>query len=168
MIDSPLRIALQQCSLHALLMIVSKTLTRAGLGDVQIMDRRKSTQRTRFGGHELLCETYLNNRPIKIVVKVISDAVRMRMLDELAGVTLRTKADSALVVTPFHVTRTAAKVLGEHHPVRIETIDGLELEKLLLKFGIGVRGKGEVDYAFFGGLEQVSARLLDFLDQKPV
>ena len=101
-------------------MLVSKGLTRAGFGDVQILDRRENGQKTRFGGHEILCQTTLGSLEATVVVKVINDAVRVRMLDELAGTVLRRRADAGIIVSPRHVTATAKKVQASYRPCRIE------------------------------------------------
>lgn len=166
--NEPLVGALQNTSLHALLMLVSKGLTRAGFGDVQILDRRQSRQKSRFGGHELQCLTSVGNLPGKVVVKVIQDAVRLRMVDEMAGVIQRTGADLGLIISPFHVTRKAKQVIREYRGSRINVLDGEALAQLLKQYEIGIRGKGSVDYAFFGGLEEMAQRLTRFMRENPV
>lgn len=164
----PLVEMLKDCSLHTLLMLTSKALTRSGFGDVQILDRRQSKQRSRYGGHELVCRGNLGTLPMKVIVKVINDSVRVRMLDELAGAVVRNRADAGLIVTPHHLTTNAARQQGQYRPARVEVIDGPALAGLLSKFGIGQRGRGEVDYAFFGALHEMSGRILSFIaTQKP-
>lgn len=155
--------ALQSCSLHALLMVVSKALARSGYGDVQFLDRRQSKQKSRFGGHELQCETMLGNRPVKVIVKVVRDSVRIRHLDELAGTAIRTGADSGMIITPFHITSKAQTLLDSYGPVRIAVIEGSALAAWLTELKIGVRGAEDVDYAFFGELEDMSMRVLSFI-----
>lgn len=159
---------LQECSLHSLLICVSRTLTRSGFGDVQILDRRRSKQKSRFGGHELMCETTLGSYPVKVVVKVIKDDVRTRMVDELAGTVMRTNADLGLLVTPFNVSERVRAAQGAYRPLRLEFIDGNRLAELMRCSGVGVRSKGSVDYAFFSELEDVSERLLAFLGKERV
>ena len=159
----PLVEMLKDCSLHTLLMLTSKALTRSGFGDVQLLDRRQSKQRSRYGGHELVCRGNLGTLPMKVIVKVINDSVRVRMLDELAGVVIRTRADAGIIVTPHHVTTNALRQQGTYSRARIEIIDGHALAGLLSKFGIGQRGRGEVDYAFFGALHEMSDRVLSFI-----
>lgn len=164
--DQPLVEALKGCSLHSLLMITSKALTRSGFGDVQILDRRHTKQKSRFGGHELLCQTAVGCLPMRIIVKVINDAGRVRMLDELAGSVIRTKADLGLLMTPHHLSANANRVQGSYFGVRIETITGSALAAFVRSHGIGVRPSGELDYAFFSELEEVSGRLLSFLEKE--
>lgn len=159
----PLTGALQGCSLHSLLMVTSQALSRSGYGDVQILDRRQSKQRSRFGGHELACFTNLGSVQAKVIVKVIRDTVRIRMLDELSGAVLRTGANLGILVTPFDVAKSAAKQLGKYDPTHIEVIDGDALAELLTKYHIGLRSRGDVDYAFFGGLEEASDRIMSFM-----
>lgn len=163
MTHTPMIEMLKHCSLHSLLMLTSKVLARAGFGDVQIMDRRHEKQRSRYGGHELVCNVNLGVVPMKIVVKVINDAVRVRMLDEMVGTVSRVRADLGIIVTPHHVTGSALVQRTAYRTARVEVIDGPQLERMLRKYGIGQRGDKGVDYAFFGALEDVSMRLLGFI-----
>lgn len=153
---------LKGCSLHSLLMLTSKVLTRSGFGEVEILDRRETKQRSRYGGHELRCTVNLGIVPMKVIVKVINDSVRVRMLDELTGTVSRTKADLGLIVTPHHLTSTAKLHQAFYRQARVQVIDGQQLAGMLQKAGIGVRDR-DVDYAFFGALEDVSGRLLAFI-----
>jgi restriction endonuclease Mrr len=149
--------------LHGLLLCVSKALSRSGFGDVQILDRRSSKQKSRFGGHELMCSAMLGLCPLKVVVKVILDDVRTRMVDEMAGTIMRTKADLGLLVTPFNVSAKVRSAQEAHRPLHLEYIDGTRLAELLRSSRVGVRQKGSVDYAFFAELEEVAYRLITFL-----
>lgn len=154
---------LQRSSLHTLLLLTSKVLSRSGFGEVQILDRRETRQKSRFGGHELMCESSFGSLPLKVIVKVINDGVRVRMLDELAGAVIRTKADLGIIVSPRHVTATARKLQPHYLSARVNIIDGNDLAERLMKLGIGVRPKGDVDYQFFGALEEVSERVNAFM-----
>ncbi len=161
--DAPMIEMLKTCSLHSLLMLTSKTLSCSGFGDVQVLDRRQSKQKSRYGGHELVCHGTLGFLPVKVIVKVINDAVRVRMLDELAGAVIRNQADFGIIVTPHHVTSSAAKHQASYRKARVEVVDGTAFVRLLRKFNLGQRAGREIDYAFFGALEDVSTRLLSFL-----
>ncbi|MGV3615279.1 MAG: restriction endonuclease [Fimbriimonas sp.] len=166
MTADPLVPALEGASLHSLLMCVSKALTRSGFGDVEIQDRRSSRQKSRHGGHELTCLSSVGGYPLKVVVKVVRDDVRTRMVDELAGTVLRTQADLGLLVTPFNVSPKARAAQARYRPVRLELVDGKRLADFMRCSGIGVRPKGSVDYAFFAELEAVSGRMLAFLREE--
>jgi restriction endonuclease Mrr len=161
----PLVGALRECSLHSLLMLTSKVLTRAGWTEVELQDRRETRQKSRNGGHEISCVAHLGPTPVRMIVKVVRDegGVRTRMLDELAGAVARSSADLGLIVTPHQVSRSVAGKQGDYGPVRVETIDGNALAALMRCSGIAVRPSGDVDYAFLAELEEVSARLLDFI-----
>lgn len=161
--DDELQEALKGCSLHALLIVTSRALSRSGFGDVQLLDRRQGRQKSRYGGHELLCESTVGGLPYRAIVKVIKDSVRLRMIDELAGSVRRTNADLGLIVSPHHLTKNAEAHLGSYAPMRIEPITGRTLSELLSRYHIGVRSRGEVDYAFFAGLEDASVRFNEFL-----
>ena len=163
MTETPFVRALQQCSLHSLILLTTKALGRSGFGDVQILDRRQSKQRSRYGGHELECRVIVGTLPMKVIVKVINDSVRVRMLDELAGAVVRTKADLGLIVTPHHVTANAARHQGTYRGARVEIMDGKKLSDLLRHIKVGIRPYGDVDYAFFEALEEVSQRMLAFI-----
>jgi len=154
---------LQKSSLHSLLLLTSKVLSRSGFGEVQILDRRETRQKSRFGGHELMCESSFGSLPLKVIVKVINDGVRVRMLDELAGAVVRTKADLGIIVSPRHVTATAQKLQAHYKSARVTVIDGNELVDRLQKLGIAVRPSGEPDYHFFGALEEVTHRVSAFM-----
>ena len=160
--DAPLIASLQGCSLHALVILTTKLFSRLGLGDVEIMDRRLPGQKTRHGGYELLCRANLGEFPVKVVVKVIRDDIRLRMLDELSGVVYRTRADFGIIVSPFFLSTRSGRTLGALRSKRLEVIDGKRLAAMLTKAGLGVRTT-EPDYAFFGGLEEASEKVAAFL-----
>jgi len=98
-----------------------------------------------------------------VVVKVINDSVRLRMLDELAGVVLRTKADLGIIVSPHHLTASATRYQGSYKSARISVIDGVALADHLQRLGIGVRKSGEIDHQFFVGLDLVGRRVSEFM-----
>ena len=162
----PLAGALQGCSLHALLMLTSKVLTRSGFGDVEILDRRETGQKSRYGGHEISCLAALGPVPVKVIVKVVRDDVRTRMLDELAGAVIRSSADLGLIVTPYHVSASISGRQAGYRPARVEALDGASLARLMRCSGIAVRPSGDVDYAFLSELETVSQRLLEFVGKE--
>ncbi len=154
---------LQNSSLHTLLLLTAKVLSRTGFGEVQILDRRETRQKSRFGGHELMCESSFGSLPLKVIVKVINDGIRVRMLDELAGAVIRTKADLGIIVSPRHVTATARKLQPHYQAARVNVIDGAELVDQLQRLGIAVRPSGEPDYSFFGAMEEVGRRVNAFM-----
>lgn len=160
-----LRSILQNCSLHAFLLLTSRTLTRLGYGDVEVMDRRTRAGKTRYGGHELLCEGQFGDRPVRVIVKVLLDSIRVRNVDELAGTVVRTGADSGIVVSPFHVSRPASKALDRYGPVRIGAVDGDKMAHWLTQLRIGVREGGTIDYVFFSQLEEHSDLVLSLLER---
>ena len=161
--DKAMKEMLKGCSLHSLLMLTSKVLTRSGFGDVEILDRRQSKERSRYGGHELECTASFGFVPMRVIVKVVNDSVRVRMLDELAGTVARRNADLGMIVTPHHLTTKAKLHQGIYRRMRVHAVDGTDLAQLLQKCNIGTRGHADVDYAFFGALEDVSSRLLSFI-----
>lgn len=154
--------ALRASSLHALLIMIAKALSRSGYGDVQFLDRRNPREKSRHGGHELLCEATIGTRAVKIIVKVLRDSIRIRNLDEMAGTVMRMGADSGVIISPFHTTKVAQTLLEKYRP-RTEVVDGEALAAMLEARSIGVRNKGEVDYAYFGELEHLANQISHFI-----
>ena len=163
MATDPLAGMLQRCSLHVLLMVTATTLSRSGFGDVEIQGRRKSRQKSRNGGHELLCRTTIGGQPVRVLVKVIQDKIRTRMVHEMAGCLIDFNGDIGLVISPFNSSALGAKKQVINPKLGVRVIEGSELVKLMRCSGIGVRPKGDVDYAFFGELEARSAEFLAYL-----
>lgn len=157
------KLMLQTCSLHTLLLLTSKMLARQGFGDVQFMDRRDTKQKSRYGGHELMCESTLGTFPIKVIVKVIGDSIRLRMLDELAGAVMRTGSDLGIIVSPYPLSTTVARHNAQYHAARLMIIDGEGLASRLTALGIGTRPTGGVDYQFFSHLSDVGDSARSFL-----
>lgn len=164
--NSRLQVVLQQSSLHSLLIVASKMLAKSGFGDVQIMDRRTVKQRSRYGGHELLCEGQYGTLPVRVAVKVVNDDVRVRMLDEMAGTVLRTGADFGLVVTPRKLTSAAAGHQDKYRAAKVAVIDGERFTALLQHLRIGCLANGAADLGFFLEVEQIARRAVRFLDQE--
>lgn len=158
--------ALKQCSLHAQIMLISKALTRAGFGDVEILDRRRARQKSRYGGHEISCLAHLGPVPVRVLVKVVRDDVRTRMLDELAGCVIRSGADLGVLVSAYNVSASVNSQQVSYRPARVAILDGKALAKLMRCSGVAVRPDGTPDYAFLTELEEVSERLLDFIDKE--
>ena len=151
--NQQLKGALQSASLHPLLLMVSRVLARSGYGEVRLMDRLSPREKSREGGHELLCELVHGIDVHRIVVKVLRDSIRIRNLDELVGTINRTGADSGIVISPHHVTRDAKRLLEVYSGVDIGVVDGEQLATWLRLHDIGTLPSGDVDYAFFGHLE---------------
>lgn len=162
----PLAGALRECSLHCLLILVSKALTRSGFGDVEIVGRRQPGQKSRFGGHEIACAAALGPLPLKVLVKVVRDDLRLRHFDELAGGVIRGRADLGLLVSPFEISASAARAQALYRPARVESMDGNGLAELIRCSGFAVRPDGSPDYAFLSELETVSERLLEFVGKE--
>lgn len=160
---SELRNLIQESSLHATLLLVAKALSRSGYGDIEILDRREPRQKSRYGGCELQCRSSFANVPVRIIVKVIRDSVRVRMLDEMAGAIDRTKADFGIVVSTADLSQRARTVRQAYRKSRVEVIDLELLTDMLAKFRIGVRPSGSPDYAFFGTLNDQIRRVNKFL-----
>ena len=161
--DQALQGALQGSSLHVLLMLIAKILTRQGFGDIQLLGRRLKAQKSRVGGCVLLCQTNIGHVPIKVIIKVINDGVRTRMLDEMAGAIDRTGSDFGIVISTEDLSPKVAKNQGTYGKSRVEVIDGSLFASMLTKFKIGVRPDGSPDYAFFGDLENQLERVNEFL-----
>ena len=155
--------ALSGLSLHALLILMSRLLTRAGYGDVHLLGRREARGRSPEIGHELVCHAPLGGLAATVVVKVLRDTARVRHLDELSGVALRRGADAALLVAPRGISRSALAAAPLYAPRRIEALGVPEIARLMALHRVGVLPDGSPDPQFFEGLENASQRLLGFL-----
>lgn len=164
MATDPLEGMLQRCSLHALLMVTSTALSRNGFGDVEILDRRRSKQKSRFGGHELQCQTSLGGQPVRVLVKVIQDRVRTRMVHEMAGCVIDYDGDFGLVISPFNSSPLRARKQPIDPKLKVRIIEGHDLAQLLRCSGVGVRPGGGIDYAYFASVEAASEHILTFIE----
>jgi restriction endonuclease Mrr len=160
--QAELRNLVQQSSLHATLLLVAKALSRSGYGDIEILDRREPRQKSRYGGCELLCRSSFANVPVRIIVKVIRDSVRIRMLDEMAGAIDRTKADFGIVVSTADLSQKARAIRQTYRKSRVEVIDLELLTDMLSRYKIGVRPGGSPDYAYFSSLDDHIRRINAF------
>lgn len=52
---TPLIAALRECSLYELELIILALLPLEGFGEAELLDRRQNSQRTRYGGFEIIC-----------------------------------------------------------------------------------------------------------------
>lgn len=159
---SQLESALRPLKLYPLLRIVSRVLTRAGYGEARLQDRLTEGQKSKSGGCDLLFEATFGTRSVKVVVKVIKDGIRVRMLDEACGVVKRTKADMAFLVTPFRLTKKVRELLPLYAP-DIQVISGDMLAELMELYGIGVKGPGVVDWEYFHHLTLYADRTLHLM-----
>ncbi len=157
---------LQSSSLHSLLLVTTRALSRSGFGDVQVLDRRDTRQKSRHGGHELLCSFTLGQFPMRVIVKVINDSVRLRMLDELAGAVIRTGSDFGIIVSPHQLTASAAKYQASYKVARVEVIDGPALTSTLVRLGVGVQADGRIDHVFFANLERLGRKARAFIEKE--
>lgn len=144
-------------------MLIAKILTRQGFGDIQLLGRRLNAQKSRVGGCELLCQTNIGHVPIKVIIKLINDSVRTRMLDEMAGAIDRTGSDFGVVVSTEDLSPKVALNQEKYQKSRVEVIDGSQFASMLCKFKIGTRSDGSPDYAFFGELENQLEKVNQFL-----
>jgi hypothetical protein len=157
---------LQTASLHSLLMMTSKALSRSGFGDVQILDRREAKQKSRYGGHELLCVTTIGGVPVRIVVKVIRDSFRVRMFDELAGVVIRQNADMGILISPHQGNEIGMKWQPQYRPLKIYSMDGHALSRMISRSRIGTKDGFTPDYAFLEALEEMGSRVRSFMNRE--
>ncbi|MFZ4507050.1 MAG: hypothetical protein ACOYON_05055 [Fimbriimonas sp.] len=160
--------ALQNASLHALLIMTARGLSRSGFGDVQILDRREAKQKSRYGGHELLCITTVGGVPFRVVVKVIRDSFRVRMFDELAGVVLRQKADMGILVSPRQGNEIGMKSQPQYRPVRLYSMDGHALTRMIARSHVGTKDGLTPDYVFLQSLEEYGDRVRNFVKEQEV
>ncbi|MBI1331274.1 MAG: hypothetical protein GC165_00170 [Armatimonadetes bacterium] len=145
--------ALSKSSLPALINLTVKVLARSGYGDIEVLGRRLNWQKSKLGGCELLCRSFIGNIELRVIVKVIRDFARTRMLDEMAGAMDRLGADLGLLVTTGKLGVSVGSKAKLHIKSRIHVVDVKLLAEMLRYYRIGVRPDGSPDYAFFGSLE---------------
>ena len=154
---------LQACPLHVLLLATQRALSRSGYGDVQFLGRFRRRQKSRLGGHDIVCETVMGASVHHVVVKVLRDTVRVRHLDELAGTVQRTRADTGLVVSPYGMTKAAAQTIGGGGVPRFHVVAGADMAEWFANYGVGVKKDGTVDRLFFRHLEEAAGKMDAFL-----
>lgn len=157
---------LQKASLHALLMMTAKALSRSGFGDVTILDRREAKQKSRYGGHELLCVTTIGGVPFRVVVKVVRDSFKVRMFDELAGVVIRQNADMGILISPCQGNEIGMKWQPQYRPLKIYSMDGHALARMISRSRIGTKDGLTPDYAFLEELEEMGARVRSYIKRE--
>lgn len=165
MSNKALERVLEDLSLNELIMLLEKLLPFEGFGDVEVLDRRKSKQKSRFGGFEMRCRTKLGNQTGFVLVKVVAEhPLNTRMLHELTGCVFEHDALLGLLVSPFKSSGSRAFLQASQPKLRVRVIDAPELIRLMNCSGIGIRPKGEIDYAFFASLKTASEIVLDTVD----
>lgn len=161
------RLSFHEAPLDSKVIILQKLFSRMGFGDVEIMDRFTSKQKSRYGGYELYCRFHAGMAPFTAVVKVVKDSIHLRMLCELAGTVLLRKASFGVLVASKKGSDKMLTYSSLFSAVRINIIDGDELAELLNRYKIAVRSNGEPDYAYFGYLEENSKQILAAMNRLP-
>lgn len=150
--------------LHGFEMILQSLLSREGYGEVTLMGRRRSKQKSRYGGFELLCKLSIGPEPFVCIVKVVHQhEIRVRQVMEAAGNVDRMKVDMAIIATPLTTCESTAQVLPLISKSRVDIWDGPRIADLMIKYGIGVRN-GEVDYAYFGWLNYIADKSIEVIE----
>src|ERR1700761_1030443 len=99
--SEPLELVLQGLTLNELLMLLESLLPFEGFGDCEILGRRKSKQKSKYGGFEMRCRTKLGTEPGTVLVKVVAEyPLRTRQIHETAGCVLEHDALMGLLVPP--------------------------------------------------------------------
>ncbi len=156
---TPMMEVLEQCSILELQIILVNLLPREGFGDPEVLDRLRSSQKTRHGGFEMICRRTTSFLQQTTLVKVVNDNVRQRMVCEMAGQVDLNGADWGLIVTPRKVCKSAREALHVIARSKVHVIDGRGLERLLRKHRIGIRRDDSVDYELFLELYQFASLL---------
>lgn len=158
---------IHHAKLHTKVILLQRLLCRMGFGEVQSMGRLKPSQKSKQGGHELFCRFQAGSQTATMVVKLVSDSARLRMLCELAGTMLLNRAQFGLLVATKRSSERMFRCLDRLSPLKIDLIDGPALVQLLHKYGIGVRIQGEPDFAYLEGLDQQEREIVDLLNSLP-
>lgn len=166
MLEKDLLSVIRVSSFHVQMLLVRQLLDRLGYKQLQFMGRRERKEKTYLGGHEFTDETRVGLFDVQTVVKFVGQEVRVRMLDELAGVVRRTGSDYGILISTHGLTSSAEFHLGSHEPIRIRVVTGTEFARLLIQPKIGVREvQGlEVDESFFRHLDRMSRQVSRFIE----
>lgn len=166
MLEKDLLSVIRVSSFHVQMLLVRQLLDRLGYKQLQFMGRRERKEKTYLGGHEFTADDRLGLFYVQTVVKFVGQEVRVRMLDELAGVVRRTGSDYGILISTHGLTNSAEFHLGSHEPIRIRVVTGTEFARLLIQHKIGVREvQGlEVDEPFFRHLDRMSRQVSRFIE----
>lgn len=155
---------IHHAKLHTKVVLLQRLLSRMGYGDVRSMGRLKPGQKSKQGGHELFCRFQAGSQTANMVVKLVSDSARLRMLCELAGTMLLNRAQFGLLIATKPSSARMLQFLDRLTPLKIELIDGPHLAQLLHKYRIGVRVHGEPDFAYLERLDQQETEVVALLN----
>jgi restriction endonuclease Mrr len=166
MLENNLLSVIRASSFHVQMLLVRQILDRLGYKHIQFMGRRERKEKTYLGGHEFTVDDRLGLFNVQTIVKFVGQEVRVRMLDELAGVVRRTGSDYGILISTHGLTNSAEYHLTSHEPIRIRVVTGLEFVRLLIQHKIGVREvQGlEVDEPFFRHLDRMSRQVNRFIE----
>ncbi|MBS1702861.1 MAG: restriction endonuclease [Armatimonadetes bacterium] len=153
--------ALRDCELAPLLMLTQKLLTLSNYGEVLSLDRWVPRQKSRFGGCELLCTAWFGEHRATVLVKVVRDWAKVRMVSELAGTVERLGADSGILVATRPMGPKVRAEVARFARTRIEVFDAERLTDLMTRHRVGVRPDGSVDYAYWGQLHELGPKLVN-------
>lgn len=167
MLEKDLLSVIRVSSFHVQMLLVRQLLDRLGYKHIQFMGRRERKEKTYLGGHEFTADDRLGLFNVQTVVKFVTGQdIRVRMLDELAGVVRRTGSDYGILIATHGLTRSAELHLGSHEPLRIRVVTGAEFARLLIQHKIGVRDVPtlQVDEPFFRHLDRMSRQVSRFIE----
>lgn len=122
---------------------VARLLTALGYRDVRLMGALHEKGRNAFGGMDLSAEQGQGLTASKVIaqVKQYRDPVPRAFVDELRGTMLRVGAQQGLLVTTSEFARSASEAaLSGQHAAPVRLLDGRELARLLIAYGIDVEG----------------------------
>ena len=156
---SPLTIQVQGLSLGALELLIQTLLAREGFGETELLNRWKSTQKSKKGGFELMCTRGFGPIQETFLVKVIQDDIRVRQIVEMAGNVDRMNATHGIVVTTTRACRTTLQELPKITKSPVFIMEPNDLTTLMIQHKVGVRAWGEPNFAFFSFLEERAKEL---------
>lgn len=159
---------IHHAKLHTKVILVQRLLGRMGFGEVRSMGRLKPSQKSKRGGHELFCRFQAGSQDATMVVKLVSDSARLRMLCELAGTMLLNRAQFGLLIATKPSSERMFRYLDRLTPLKMDLIDGPALVQLLHKHGIGIRQHGEPDFAYLERLDAQEKAIIGLLNSLPL
>lgn len=150
---------LEENPFDAFLTLTRKVLSRSGYGEIVELGRIQSWQKSKIGGCELLGMTTIGESPVKVIIKLIKDSVRTRMLDELSGVCNREQAGNGILVSTQALGPKLRCIPEKYINQSIRVFDINDLRRLFAKHHLLLTPEGAVDPAYL-------ERLLKHINQR--
>ncbi len=160
---------LSTCELFPLEVVLTRLLPKLGFHEVNVMGRRSEGQRSTEGGFEIEALLYRENQPIRTIVKIVRDDVRIRNVDEVVGAMTRVDAPFAIIFGTGKLCRNVEHLSRTKVGRKLTILSGDDFARLLIEHEIGTMGrliaKG-VDRKYFEFLHKECNAVVQFMKRR--